>query len=159
MPADPDTLIDITNCGSATEAELLAQFLIGNGVHADASTIVGTTNPWEMGSSIPFRIAVRREDAARAHELVREFRSHSQEPVQVDWDNVDVGAPEEGVVLPPVAETARRHNRWHWMRRLGLVAIVVGALAWSGTLAAIVLLFAFVIEFAVGIAGEKDDTP
>lgn len=155
MATDPDTLIDITNCGSAIEAELLAQFLIENGVHAEAATIVGATNPWEMGSSNPFRIAVRREDSARGHDLIREFRSRRQEPIAVNWDEIDVGDPEEGVVLPAAAESRQRHRRWKWMRRIGLLAIVFAALAWSGLLAAVIFLFVCVIEFAVTITGER----
>ena len=156
MEPDPDTLIDITNCGSAIEAELVAQFLMENGIRAEASTIVGATNPWEMGSSNPFRIAVRRDDRVRAAELVREYRSRKQAPVEVNWDEIDVGEPEEGVVLPPVHEAKRRHARLRWMRRVGLLAIVVAALPWSGLLAAVVFLFVCVVEFAVVIAREKE---
>jgi len=155
-PPDPATLVDITNCGSAIEAELLAQFLTESGVYAHASTLAGSTNPWELGSSVPFRIAVRREDAARAEELIREFRSRKQDPVEVDWDEVDVGEPEDGVILPAAAESTQRHHRWRWMRRLGLLAIVFAALAWSGLLAAVIFLFVVVIEFAVMVTGEKD---
>lgn len=154
---DPAILVDITNCANAIEAELLAQFLTENGVYAHAATLAGSTNPWELGSSIPFRIAVRREDVDRGNELIREFRSRKQEPVQVDWDEVDLGEPEVGVVLPPAAESKRRHHRWKWMRRAGLLAIVLTALAWSGLLAAIIFLFVIVIEFAVVIAGEKSE--
>lgn len=153
---DPGTLTDITNCGSAIEAELLAQFLTENGVFAHASTIVGATNPWELGSTVPFRISVRREDFARAEELIREFRSRKQDPVEVDWDEVDVGEPEEDVALPAAAESKQRHHRWKWMRRIGLLAIVFAALAWSGFLAAVIFFFVVVIEFAVMLAGERD---
>lgn len=153
---DPDTLIDITNCGSAIEAELLAQFLKEHGIRADASTIVGSTNPWELGSSIPFRIAVPRRDLARAEELIREHRSRRHEPVEVNWDEIDVGEPEEGVILPAAAEAVRRHRRWKWMRRFGLLAIVCAAMVWSGFLAAIIFLVVIVIEFAVTIAGDRE---
>jgi hypothetical protein len=154
---DPATLIDITNCANAIEAELLAQFLTEHGVYAHAATLAGSTNPWELGSSIPFRIAVRREDVDRGNELVREFRSRKQEPVKVDWDEVDVGEPEEGVVLPPAAESKHRHYRWRWLRRIGLLAIVCTTLLWSGILAAIIFLFVVVIEFAVVIAGKNSE--
>jgi len=155
-PPDPGTLVDITNCASAIEAELLAQFLTEGGVYAHASTLAGSTNPWELGSSVPFRIAVRREDSARADELIREFRSHKQDPVEVDWDEVDVGEPEEGVVLPAAAESTQRHYRWRWLRRVGLLAIVFAALAWSGLLAAVVFVLVCGVELAAVITGTKD---
>ncbi len=153
---DPDILVDITNCGSAIEAELLAQFLRERGVHAEAATIVGATNPWEMGSSNPFRIAVPRKDLARAEVLIREFRCRKHDPVHVDWNEIDIGEPEEGVVLPAAAESTRRHRRWRWMRRIGLLAIVFAAMVWSGLLAAVVFAFVCAVELAVVISGAKD---
>ncbi len=155
---DPATLIDVTNCANATEAELLAQFLDENGVPAHASVLAGATNPWELGSSVPFRIAVRREDAPRAAELIQEFRSRKQAPVEVNWDEVDVGDPEPDTVLPATpAESRSRHSRWKVLRRVGLLAIVFAALAWSGPLAIIVFLIALVTEFAASIAESRND--
>jgi hypothetical protein len=152
---DPGTLTDITNCGSAIEAELLAQFLTENGVFAHASTIVGATNPWELGSSVPFRISVRREDFARGEELIREFRSRKQDPVEVDWDEVDVGEPEEGVALPARVERKRRKNRWRLMRRLGLLFLVLLPVLWFGPFALILLIVAAVVERAATRAENR----
>ncbi|MBX3405460.1 MAG: DUF2007 domain-containing protein [Phycisphaeraceae bacterium] len=155
MNPDPATLIDITNCGSAIEAEMLAQFLDDNGVPAHASVHAGATNPWELGSSVPFRIAVRKQDAERAAALIAEYRSHKHEPVEVNWDEEDVGEAEMDVVLPAPVEARRRHRRWRWMRRIGLLAIICAAMIWSGLLAAIIVLVACVIEVAAIISGES----
>lgn len=153
---DPDTLIDITNCGSAIEAELLAQFLQEHGIRADASTIVGSTNPWELGSSIPFRIAVPRRDFARAEELIREFRSRRHEPVDIDWDEIDVGEPEAGVVLPQRTDRKRRHHRWRAMRRIGLLTLVLLPVLWFGPFALILLIIAVLVERAATRAEDRE---
>lgn len=156
MNSDPAQLIDITNCANAIEAEMLAQFLDDNGVPAHASVHAGATNPWELGSSIPFRIAVRKQDAERAAALIAEYRSRKHEPIEVNWDEEDVGDAEPDVVLPAPTEARRRHRRWRWMRRLGLLAIICAAMIWSGLLAAVIFLVASVIEVAAIISGESE---
>jgi len=90
---DPNILVDLTTCGSAFEAEVVRNALDQSGIPAFAATTAGAMNPWEVASSMPLRVQVRRCDLAAAN---AELETIHREAASIDWSTQDVGEPEEG---------------------------------------------------------------
>ncbi len=112
MGHDPDILVDLTTAASVTEAEITALTLRAAGVPAHVMANAGVWNPWELGSSGPYRVAVRRRDIARAQEALRDAKADSA--ASIDWDRLDVGEPDPGeatiaaAAADPVPRTPKR---------------------------------------------------
>ena len=119
MTPDPDILIDLTTGATPTEAEIIVLTLRDSGVPAYAGTTAGIWNPWELGSSKPYRVAVRRRDLERAKQVLRETRADSAG--SIDWDHLDVGQPEPDEAVGPTPSPRARALR----RRVSLAMIVL----------------------------------
>ena len=94
-PPDPDQLTTITTATSEFSAQLLVAILNDAGIEAFAFGSTGTalgitgqsTNPrW----GVP--IQVRRKDVEAAKTILL---ANKRDSVDIDWDMVDVGTPEE----------------------------------------------------------------
>ena len=90
---DPNTLVDLTTCASAFEAEVIRNALVQSGIYAFAATTVGWMNPWRIASSMPLRVQVRRCDMLAAE---RELAATREEARGIDWNLQDLGEPEAG---------------------------------------------------------------
>ena len=92
---DPNILVDLTTCASAFEAEVIRDALDQSGIPAFARTIVGMTNPWDIASTMPYRVQVRRADFEAAH---LELTTIRESAVTIDWSAQDLGEPEPGEI-------------------------------------------------------------
>jgi hypothetical protein len=122
---DPDILVDLTTAKSDFEAQVIVESLRAQGIPAEAFTTAGTALPLQLGSTQPYRIAVRRRDLAAAGAALRAIRAES---VDIDWDEVDVGQPEDA---EPAAtpSTVSRRRRWRTVVAVTLYLLCAGALA------------------------------
>lgn len=109
MGSDPDILVDLTTAKSDFEAQVIVESLRGQGIAAEAFTTAGTALPLHVGSSLPFRIAVRRRDLASAGAALRALRAES---VDIDWDEVDVAEAEAEAGVRPAVKDGRRRRWW-----------------------------------------------
>ncbi|MCC6659636.1 MAG: hypothetical protein IT437_01995 [Phycisphaerales bacterium] len=134
MGNDPDMLVDLTTARSDFEAQVIVESLRGQGVPAEAFTTAGIALPLDLGSTQPFRIAVRRRDLASASAALRAIRAES---VDIDWDEVDVGqGPEPAAVAAPSAGQSRR-RRWRVVVTVtlyGLCAVALGGPVYSASM-------------------------
>lgn len=118
LPADrdPDVLLELAECRSSLEAEVLADALRSHGIFARAEHSA-TAALGLLGPLPPARVLVRRVDMPDAREALAALRADSTE---IDWDTVDVGE------MPP--EVRRELDRPR-VRRLGMAAVlVIGAM-------------------------------
>jgi len=128
-PQDPDQLTTITTATSEFSAQLLVAILDDAGIEAFAFGSTGTTLGVTGQSTNPrwgVPIQVRRKDVEAAKTTLL---ANKRDSVDIDWDMVDVGTPEEEGSphnTPPLAA------RFAW-----LVAAVVMVL---GLLLAIIVL-------------------
>jgi hypothetical protein len=120
MAADPDIFVDLTTAGSAFEADVMVQALRAQGIPAEAFNLAGSMLQWDIAASQPFRVSVLRRDVARAREALKRLRADS---VDLDWDEVDTGAPDEAPENPHEARTTANLWRLLW-GALGLLLII-----------------------------------
>ncbi|MEM1166594.1 MAG: hypothetical protein AAGI30_09935 [Planctomycetota bacterium] len=98
MPKDPDTLVTVATAANEAEAEWLAAMLRDAGIDAfNATAGYVQMVPWEgIALNQPYRVQARWADAERAMELVTQLRAEAAQHAQeIDWDQVDVGQPED----------------------------------------------------------------
>ncbi len=72
------------------EAAAIVEALQDAGIQAtsDGYGVVG----WQVEAPAMIRVIVHEDDYARARELLKQTREDAE---AIDWDNVDVGSPEE----------------------------------------------------------------
>lgn len=97
---DPDILVDLTTARTAFEAEAIANALESRGIPARAFTLAGTMLQWDIAGTQPMRIQVRRRDLERARQALHDVR---QDSIDIDWSEVDVGAPHDAADHAPPA--------------------------------------------------------
>ena len=122
---------------------MVALFLRSEGIPAHVTAHAGATNPLEVGSMQPYRISVLRRDFGRAREILR------TPPPSVDWEQVDVGDPEPGDVIPspPAAHAGHAWKRW-----FAILILCVIAFAMLGYGAVVMVGLAAIGEIAARIA-------
>lgn len=98
MAESPNDLVVLTTGSSEIQAALFVSVLASHGIDAIGPNAAATTLRWELGSTDPYRVYVRRIDAERAREVLSSERADS---VDIDWSQVDTGAP--GSMDPPEA--------------------------------------------------------
>lgn len=102
-PKDPDFLVPLTSARAEFEAQVIVQALESRGIPATSFSTAGQALQWEIAMTDPIRVMVRRRDLAAARAALREIRGES---VDIDWDEVEVGAPEEREPPTPANEGA-----------------------------------------------------
>lgn len=90
VPDDPLTLVPLTTARTEWQAEALAAALRQRGVHA--VTQGGMLSGFRAEAPAQVIVVVPRQDLARAKEALAQIGSDS---IDIDWDEVDVGQPEE----------------------------------------------------------------
>lgn len=87
MSAQTKVLIKVPN---PAEAAAIVQSLQEAGIQAtaDGHGVVG----WQVEAPAMIRVVVHQDDFERGREVLQQSR---QEAELIDWDNVDVGVPEE----------------------------------------------------------------
>lgn len=131
MAQDPDMLVPLTSARTEFEASTIAEALKSNGIAARVFAASANMLQAEVLSTDPIRVMVRRQDLRRAADVLRAVRAES---VDIDWDEVDVGNPEPGSVLPPPGPV-RRIGGWspgmHTLRRVGWMLMTIAfVFAW-----------------------------
>jgi hypothetical protein len=94
-PQDPDQLTTITTATSEFSAQLLVAILNDAGIEAFAFAGTGTTLGGYWQSTNPrwgVPIQVRRKDVEAAKTTLL---ANKRDSVDINWDMVDVGTPEE----------------------------------------------------------------
>lgn len=125
MAQDPDILVDLTTAASAFEADVMVQALRAEGIPAETFTLAASTLQWEIAGRQPFRVMVRRADLERAHATLRNLKADS---VDLDWDEVDTGAPED---VPESPESAKAVALLWWALWIGFGIVLILGLAVS----------------------------
>ncbi len=101
MPDDPLTLVPLTTARTEWQAEALAAALRQRGVHA--VTQGGMLSGFRAEAPAQVIVVVPRQDLARAKEALAQIGSDS---IDIDWEEVDVGQPEDQEPARPDAERA-----------------------------------------------------
>lgn len=94
MPEAPDDLVELRTVVNELEAGMIEGVLAEAGIPASHRTAKGVYLAMGMSSLHPSTVLVRRQDLARAEEVLAANRKDS---VDLDWDEVDVGEPEDGI--------------------------------------------------------------
>jgi hypothetical protein len=140
--SDPNMLVDITNAASPFEAEVIRSKLEAAGIRAFAFTAPGWADPWMMGSTLPYRVQVRRQDLDAAAKVLSEHEPRSD---SVDWDAEDVVEPpadEPAATAPSDPEGTEKHEAKQtlgqtiiWLALIpaygliGIAALMIGLMA------------------------------
>ncbi len=83
---DPDGLVDLTQCGTGYEADILAAALEDEGIPCRAWSRPPLLLPTGFGGADPIRVQVRRRDIRKAREALRAFYASIG---VIDWSAVD----------------------------------------------------------------------
>jgi hypothetical protein len=147
---DPNILVDLTTCSTAFEAEVIRDALEQSGIPAFAATTVGAMNPWEVASSMPLRVQVRRTDLDLAR---RELATIRKEAGGIDWSMQDLGEPEEGELAaqqPGDGDWKKHHEE---RKTVAKTAIGLASMIAFGPIAIASLL----IGMIAGAKGKKSE--
>jgi hypothetical protein len=120
--SDPDDLVTLMTAETQFQAGIIVAVLEEAGVKAFAFGALNALYPISQRVT-PVVVQVRQADLERAREALKQNVADS---VDIDWDEVDVGEPEESV-----ADGPRQTGRLPFVPRLGFFA----------ALAAILLMF------------------
>ncbi|MEO1716508.1 MAG: hypothetical protein AAFR76_05295 [Planctomycetota bacterium] len=133
MAKTPDTLIPVADAPGHAAAHAMASALRDAGLQAFVFDTARTTLQWESPAVInPWQVHVRRADAERAAEILRNNRDES---IDIDWEEVDVGAPEDATA----AKLATQHTapwlgdastRRHPLRDAAFAIAKLGIVGW-----------------------------
>lgn len=124
MPEDPDDLVMLTSAASELQAGLWISVLESHGIRAVSPGSAATTLRWEVAATDPHRLYVRRADAQRAREVLDNQKSDS---IDIDWNEVDVGAPEEAT-SSEAGPTAGNSSRT--AMAVAIAVILIGIFVW-----------------------------
>lgn len=89
MTTDPDSPEVLVSLGNEIEAAAIVTALQAEGIEAFASG--GFTSGYRAEAPGCVRVLVRRQDCARAKEILAQIRTTQS---NIDWSQVDVGDPE-----------------------------------------------------------------
>jgi len=138
MPeSDPTILVDLTTASTALEAEIIRSALEAEGVPAFAATSVGTWMQWDIASTMPMRVQVRRQDLAAAQAALATIRADAQ---SIDWDAEELGQAEPGDSAAAGPGTPGWKQRYHDRRTVAQTFIWLASIAWSPVLAVVLVL-------------------
>ncbi len=127
MTGNPDALVTLTVKPTEFEAEVLVAVLMSEGI--EARSFAGHRVSMAFaGDLFGVPVKVFAADLERASEVLKQNR---QDSVDIDWDEVDVGTPEQGQSLRETGDHEYDPNRMPWLARisfgviLGLIALVL----------------------------------
>jgi hypothetical protein len=86
---EPDKLVTLANLAGEIEATLLANELKNQGIRAEASGVMTAGFRAEAPGSV--KVLIRAADHAEAKRVMDEYFESRK---AIDWDQVDVGEPE-----------------------------------------------------------------
>lgn len=87
--------MDLTTARTEFEAEVIVQALGAQGIPAKAFSTAGAVLQWDIASTQPIRVVVRRRDLEAARAALRAIRAES---VDLDWTEVvDADEPPLGI--------------------------------------------------------------
>jgi hypothetical protein len=139
MPDDPDQLVLLTSARTEFEGRAMAAVIEGQGIPVEVFATAAQMVQWDGGPSNTVRVMVRRRDVQAAALALQ--RAH-RDSVDIDWDEVDVGSPEDpGTPRRPRGRIGGL-SPWLWRIR------VIG---W-GLLSAVFLVWAIGFQFALPVA-------
>lgn len=91
--ASPQDLVPVSDAAGPGEAHIIASMLRENGIEAFVFDTAAQTLQWDAPRIInPYMVHIQRADLERARQLIASNREAS---VDLDWDEVDVGEPED----------------------------------------------------------------
>jgi len=126
MGNDPDILVPLTSARSEFEAATIAESLRAQGIPAEVFGTAARMGQWEFGINNDAKIMVRRADLVRAQDVLRAVKADS---VDLDWSQVDVGAPAGSLDHEPQRNTPRARDRRHlitaWIVVLALLLLAL----------------------------------
>ncbi|MEO1585310.1 MAG: hypothetical protein AAFR96_12170 [Planctomycetota bacterium] len=152
MPNSPDTLIPIADAPGHAAAHAMASALRDAGIAAFVFDTAKTTLQWEAPLVIaPYKVHVRQGDADEARLVLADNR---QDSVDIDWNEIDVGDPEDATsariaseIKAPWMESGGDPGRRRPIRDaafrltgIGLVLWIFGALAVAIATAILIVL-------------------
>jgi hypothetical protein len=127
MGDDPDILVTLTTARTEFEGSNIVAALEARGIPARVYGLAGTALGWEIASTDPICVVVRRADLAAARAALSLARDES---VDIDWNDVDVGEPVDETVhrgSEAPAESPGAQLRWLVVVALVLVLLAVSA--------------------------------
>lgn len=142
---DPDILVELTTAANEFEAEVIAQALEAEGIPARAFTTAGRVLRWDLASTAPMKVFVRRADLGRAAEALAEIRADSavydwsEAAASDDLSPTETRREDHHVAVRRAARTRRR-------RRLAFVLLFIGAAMAYPALLLPALLIAGLVE-------------
>lgn len=119
MSQREDDLVVLTSASSEIQASLYCSILDSQGIPSVGPNSAATTLRWEVGSTDPYRVYVRRADLERARSAISRERADS---VDIDWDEVDVGDPGPGDAEPREPSARETSSARIWV---GLIALLL----------------------------------
>ncbi|MEL6497526.1 MAG: hypothetical protein AAF937_00460 [Planctomycetota bacterium] len=150
MAKTPDTLIPVADAPGHAAAHAMASALREAGLQAFVFDTARTTLQWESPAVInPWQVHVRRADAERAASILRDNRDDS---IDIDWDEVDVGPPEDATAArlathhtaPWLGDSSsRRHpvrDKLFAVTKLGIVGWILGVTLLGVVTAVLIIL-------------------
>lgn len=139
MPRDPDILVPLIGALTEFEASVMVEALKAEGIPAHTFATAATTLQWDIASTQPIKVMVRRADIERAATVLKSIRTDS---VDLDWDEV-VGAgaePEENAQPAPAERPTYRP----------MVVVCAALLAFGSTLLVVGATWAGVVALGTG---------
>lgn len=139
---DPDQLVLLTTARTEFEGRAIAGAVEGEGIPVEVFATAATMVQWDGGYANTVKVMVRRADVSAAQAALARVRQAS---VDLDWDGVDVGSPEDDHNASSPRRTSRRTGGFSpalWRVRM------IG----TGLLTAIFALWALGDRFAIPAA-------
>jgi len=156
MHPDPDELLTLLSTRTEFEAEVIVRALESNGIPARSFATSATTLGWMAVDPRPVKVVVRRADLHRARLAVDQNRTDS---IDLEWEDLDVGAPEresEGAI------SAAWLRRWGRAEVSAFLLVVLGVASfpffawWFGaTLVAAGLILMGVVAMAYPVRQQE----
>lgn len=144
----------LTNTRTEFEAQTIAESLNAHGIPARAFGAAAAIGQWELGIRNDFQVMVRRRDLESAGSVLRAVKAES---VDIDWEDVDVGEPDEA---RPNRTDGRpsplRRTRAAWFRWIGWTLFVIATLILYLPLSILAAGIALLYEFWVWSRRDAD---
>lgn len=129
---DPNKMVEVRRVVNEFEAGIIVALLQDAGIQSRVVDFDGASRGiFGAASFFPRSVLVRRGDAARADEVLTRRR---EESVDLDWDEVDVGDPADGLARRIAAGDHRFPRMPRRLKRIIVVlgiAIVLVLLSWQ----------------------------
>jgi hypothetical protein len=128
MAKRDDDLVVLTSASSEMQAALWVSVLESHGIAAMGPNAAATTLRWEVSSSDPFKVYVRRGDAARAKEVLARERADS---VDIDWSEIDTGDTGDDPERAPPVDRERARGVMGGLVCAVIAGVLLVAILWG----------------------------